>query len=81
MRGHIDANRALVGEHLEKVRGALAEGEPTAFEVAPKVFGSAFGAATGAWLFTETMAFLGHLEQRGEARRIPGDPERWALVS
>jgi hypothetical protein len=68
-----------VAEHLDKVRAVLAEGELTGYEVAPKVFGEAFGAATGPWLFTETMAFLGHLEHRGEARRIAGDPEKWAL--
>jgi glyoxylase-like metal-dependent hydrolase (beta-lactamase superfamily II) len=78
--GHLAANRALVAEHLDKVRAALSDGELTGYEVAPRVFGEAFGAATGAWLFTETMAFLGHLELRGEARRIAGDPERWTLV-
>jgi glyoxylase-like metal-dependent hydrolase (beta-lactamase superfamily II) len=81
IQGHIDANRALVEGNLEKVRGALAEDELTAYELAPRVFGDAFGEATGAWLFTETIAFLTHLEQRGEARRVPGEPERWAVAS
>ena len=80
VRGHIDANRALVAKHLETVRGALADGELTAFALAPKVFGDAFGEATGAWLFTETMAFLTHLERRGEVERRSGDPETWALI-
>ena len=80
VRGHVEANRALVASNLAKVREALAEDALTAYEVAPRVFGEAFGEATGAWLFTETIAFLTHLERRGEARRIPGDPERWALA-
>jgi glyoxylase-like metal-dependent hydrolase (beta-lactamase superfamily II) len=81
VRGHVNANRALIAEHLDAVRAALDGSELTGFELAPRVFGDAFGAATGAWLFTETMAFLGHLEQRGEVRRIAGDPERWAPAS
>ncbi len=80
VRGHIDANRALVARHLDSVRAALAEGDETAFGLAPKVFGDAFGEATGAWLFTETIAFLTHLEQRGEVRRTDGDPEHWAVA-
>ena len=75
-----DANRALVEENLQKVRQALAEDPLTAYEVAPRVFGDLFGEATGAWLFTETIAFLTHMEQRGEVRRVPGDPERWAVA-
>jgi glyoxylase-like metal-dependent hydrolase (beta-lactamase superfamily II) len=78
VRGHVNANRALVAEQLDKVRDVLRSEQLSAFEIAPRVFGDAFGAATGAWLFTETMAFLAHLEATGEAKRIPGDPERWA---
>ncbi len=78
VRGHVNANRALVEEQLGKVMDVLRADELSAFEIAPRVFGDAFGAATGAWLFTETMAFLAHLERRGDARRIAGDTERWA---
>lgn len=77
VRGHVEANKALVAEQLSKVRRLLAEETLSAFDLAPRLFGDAFGAATGAWLFTETMAFLTHLERRGEATRVPGDPERW----
>jgi glyoxylase-like metal-dependent hydrolase (beta-lactamase superfamily II) len=82
VRGHVNANRALLADLLGAVRGVLAE-ELTAFEIAPRVFGDAFGAATGAWLFTETMALLGHLEERGEARRIEdgaGGVEIWGVA-
>ncbi len=82
VRGHINANRALVEERLDAVRAVLAEGETSAYDVAPRIFGDEFGEATGAWLFTMTFAFLLHLERRGEARRLepeePGAAERWA---
>jgi glyoxylase-like metal-dependent hydrolase (beta-lactamase superfamily II) len=78
--GHVRANRELVAQQLDTVRAVLREEALSAYDIAPRVFGEAFGEATGAWLFTETMAFLGHLERRGEARRLPGDPERWAPV-
>ena len=78
VQGHVRANRELVAQQLDTVRAVLREETLSAYDIAPRVFGDAFGEATGAWLFTETMAFLGHLELRGEARRVPGDPERWA---
>ena len=70
--GHIAANRNLIEDNLARLSALLAEEPLSAFDLAPRLFGDAFGAATGAWLFTETMAFLTHLERRGEARRIPG---------
>ena len=81
VRGHVNANRALVAEQLDKVRAVLRTESLSAFDIAPRVFGDSFGAATGAWLFTETMAFLTHLEALGEARRVEGEPERWALAA
>jgi glyoxylase-like metal-dependent hydrolase (beta-lactamase superfamily II) len=78
VRGHIEANRELIATRLEGVRAALA-GEPlTAFDVARRVYGDAFSELTARWLFTKALCYLAHLEQRGEARRIGGDPERWA---
>jgi hypothetical protein len=36
---------------------------------------------TAQWLMTETLAMLQHLEVTGRARRIAGEPERWAAAS
>src|SRR4051794_12423101 len=82
VRGHVRANRQLVHERLDQVRAALAAGAAPAYELAPRIYGAAFGAATGPWLFTKVLAYLRHLELRGEARRLEaeaeGGAERWA---
>jgi glyoxylase-like metal-dependent hydrolase (beta-lactamase superfamily II) len=82
--GHIEANRALVHERLEQVVAALANGPIPAYDVAPLVYGDAFGAATGPWLFTKVLAYLTHLERTGRARRNPaqdeGGTETWAAA-
>ena len=80
VRGHIDANRALVAERLDAVRARLAAGEQTAFDIARQVYGEMFTELTARWLFTKVLCYLAHLEQRGEARRIEADPERWAAA-
>jgi glyoxylase-like metal-dependent hydrolase (beta-lactamase superfamily II) len=83
VRAHIDGNRALVSERLEKVLGAIAQpptgkGEPlTAFEIIPRIYGDELATRAGPWLLTETLAMLTHLEALGQARRLAGDTERW----
>jgi glyoxylase-like metal-dependent hydrolase (beta-lactamase superfamily II) len=82
--GHIDANRGLVNERLDQLVALLGDGPSTAFDLAPRLFGAEFGEATGAWLFTETLAFLVHLEATGRAKRLepagPGGTEQWAAA-
>jgi glyoxylase-like metal-dependent hydrolase (beta-lactamase superfamily II) len=84
VRGHVDANRSLVHERLGTLEVLLAEGPSTAFELAPRLFGAEFGEATGAWLFTETLAFLVHLEATGRAKRLEPSTEdgteRWTAA-
>jgi glyoxylase-like metal-dependent hydrolase (beta-lactamase superfamily II) len=83
VRAHIDGNRALVAERLEKARAAItppasaAERPPTAFEVVPRVYEAHTPPYAAPWLLTETLALLTHLEAKGEAQRLPGPPERW----
>jgi glyoxylase-like metal-dependent hydrolase (beta-lactamase superfamily II) len=79
VRGHVEANRALVGERLAAVRAALAGSELTAFEVVPLVHGEQLTAMTANWWLSETLCYLRHLELAGEVARRPGDPERWVL--
>jgi glyoxylase-like metal-dependent hydrolase (beta-lactamase superfamily II) len=78
VHAHIEGNRELVKDRLEKTLAAVGKGEePTAFELASRVYeGESFSAAAP-WLLTETLALLDHLEVTGRARRIAGEPERW----
>jgi glyoxylase-like metal-dependent hydrolase (beta-lactamase superfamily II) len=69
-----------VGESGEVGKSdAVEASEPlTAFEILPRVHGADLSPMTAQWLLTETLAMLRHLEVTGRARRIPGEPERWA---
>jgi glyoxylase-like metal-dependent hydrolase (beta-lactamase superfamily II) len=75
--GHIRGNRELVAGQLDAVRGALADGPRTAYDVARAVFADAYTDEMARWLLTETLAFLTHLAAIGEATRRPGSPETW----
>jgi glyoxylase-like metal-dependent hydrolase (beta-lactamase superfamily II) len=79
VHGHVEANRQLVAEMLDKSRAALAEGPGTAFELAGRIYGEALGEQTATWLLGMTRSWLTHLEQRGEARREATDgPDLYA---
>jgi glyoxylase-like metal-dependent hydrolase (beta-lactamase superfamily II) len=75
----IAANRLEIERHLERVRGALADGEPTAFEVAGEVIGAEnLSPATAAWGLQLALAYLDHLGAHGEAIEVDGaDPRCW----
>ncbi len=76
VQAHIEANRELVAQRVAATAVAIEKNPLTAYEVVPHVHGpDAVHAA--AWLLTETLCYLGHLEKIGAARREPGDPERW----
>jgi glyoxylase-like metal-dependent hydrolase (beta-lactamase superfamily II) len=77
VHAHIEGNRKLIDEHLRSALAALAEGELTAFELVPKVFGDALSSQNAQWLLSETLAFLTHLEAIGKVTRIAGETERW----
>lgn len=79
VQAHIDANRELVAQRVAATAVAIEGKALTAYEVVPLVHGpDAVHAA--AWLLTETLCYLQHLETIGAARREPGDPERWVSV-
>lgn len=78
---HIDGNRELVSERLQKTFAAIAQGDtPTAFEVVPRVYGDELLSPAAPWLLAETLAMLRHLKVSGRARLLPGEPERWQAV-
>jgi len=81
---HIDGNRALVTERVERLAATLAERGPiTAFEAVSGVHGAEPTEATGSWWLQETLCYLRHLEVGGRAvpeRSDTGGPERWRLT-
>ena len=82
VRGHVDANRALVAEHLDSVRErAGRRTSSSAFDARAAACSATPSARRPApWLFTETLAFLTHLERRGEvAPHRRATRRRWAL--
>jgi glyoxylase-like metal-dependent hydrolase (beta-lactamase superfamily II) len=77
VQGHIDANRALVNERIEKVHAVISRGATTAFDAVPDVYGQAITPLNANWWLSETLCYLIHLEREGRAERIAGEPERW----
>jgi glyoxylase-like metal-dependent hydrolase (beta-lactamase superfamily II) len=77
VHAHIQGNRELVLQHLEKVLQAVAGQEPTAFDVVGAVYGESLSQQNGQWLLSQTLGYLTYLESTSAVRRIPGEPERW----
>jgi glyoxylase-like metal-dependent hydrolase (beta-lactamase superfamily II) len=77
-----EANRALILEHLELVRAAVAVEPRTAFEVVAEIVGAEnLTPATAAWGLQMSLAYLDHLSAAGELAEIEGsDPRRWGTV-
>jgi glyoxylase-like metal-dependent hydrolase (beta-lactamase superfamily II) len=81
VQAHIDGNRELVAQRLERTLAVIGPEPITAFDAAPRIYDDIpFSSLTASWLLTETLAFLLHLEVGGRARRLPGDPERWVAT-
>jgi glyoxylase-like metal-dependent hydrolase (beta-lactamase superfamily II) len=81
VHAHIEGNRELVAARAERTLAAIASEPLTAFDAVPRIYDDIpFSPLTAPWLLTETLAFLLHLEVTGRARRIPGEPERWAVA-
>jgi glyoxylase-like metal-dependent hydrolase (beta-lactamase superfamily II) len=80
VRAHIEGNRELVRERLAKAHAAITDEALTAFDVVPLIYDVEPSSSMAAWLLTETLCMLLHLEVTGRARRIAGEQERWAAV-
>ena len=78
----IEANRRAVGERVERVRAAIADGPKTPYEVVPAMLDSDM--PTGMmlnWGLTETLCYLRHLERLGEAGAVEdSEPALWAAA-
>jgi len=77
VQGHIEANRALVHERIEKIHEVTSRGEITAFDAVPLVYGQAITPMNANWWLSETLCYLMHLERTDRVERITGEPERW----
>jgi glyoxylase-like metal-dependent hydrolase (beta-lactamase superfamily II) len=79
----IEANRRAVRERLDRVRGAIANGPRTPFEIVPEMLGADVpNPMMLSWGLSETLCYLRHLEQLGEASPVEdADPTRWALAA
>ena len=86
VQAHIDANRAAVAERVERVRGALADGAKTPFEIVPALVGTEdLTPILLNWGLNEALCYLRYLELRDEVRKLEPDaddaPERWASAA
>ncbi len=78
VHGHIDGNRKLVAERIDRTLAALGPRPRTAFEIAPEIYGEPLGPHNGRWLLTQTLSYLDHLERLGRATKRPdGEVTRW----
>ncbi|MBV9164540.1 MAG: MBL fold metallo-hydrolase [Solirubrobacterales bacterium] len=78
VRRHLEGNRALVRERLAAVAAALSEKPRTAVEMVPEVYREPLTPVNAAWLLTQTLCYLRHLELAGTVTRVPGSPaHRW----
>lgn len=76
----IEANRELAAEQLSRVRGSLQEGPKPAFDTVPDLLGDFYSAATAGWGLQLALAYLNHMEIRGEAAAGERDGQKiWSL--
>jgi glyoxylase-like metal-dependent hydrolase (beta-lactamase superfamily II) len=80
VRAHVEANRREISERVETTVAALSDGEATAFDLVPRVFGEAADGMMMSWALTLILSFLTHLEWGGRVERVTssdGRPELW----
>jgi glyoxylase-like metal-dependent hydrolase (beta-lactamase superfamily II) len=77
VRAHIEGNRSLVHERLEAVVTALGSEQRTAAEIAAEVYGEPLTPSNAAWLLSQTLCYLRHLELAGRLVHVDSEPQRW----
>jgi glyoxylase-like metal-dependent hydrolase (beta-lactamase superfamily II) len=82
---HVEANRKMVRDHIDRVRNALKSGNAkTPFELVPALFDTTdLTPMMVSWGLGEVLVYLRYLEQRDEAtkRDSDGPADRWSLVA
>jgi glyoxylase-like metal-dependent hydrolase (beta-lactamase superfamily II) len=77
---HVEANRSEVAERIDRTLAALGDGEATAYDLVPSVFGEGIDTMMMSWALTLMLCFLTHLERAGRLERVTssdGRPELW----
>jgi glyoxylase-like metal-dependent hydrolase (beta-lactamase superfamily II) len=78
VHAHIEGNRKLVATRLAAVHDGLGEGPGTALQLAQQVYEEPLTESNAAWLLTQTLCYLHHLELAGQVTPEPdGDGDRW----
>jgi glyoxylase-like metal-dependent hydrolase (beta-lactamase superfamily II) len=81
VHGHVEGNCKLVRERLDAVLSALDEQPRNALEISSEVYEEPLTESNAAWLLSQTLSYLRHLEIRGRVVHEPdGNAERWALA-
>jgi glyoxylase-like metal-dependent hydrolase (beta-lactamase superfamily II) len=82
VHAHVEANRALVAERLERVRAAVAEHSPiTAYDIVPHLYGEPLTQLTTGWRLPKTLCYLRHLAATGAVVSVQdGETERWTAA-
>jgi glyoxylase-like metal-dependent hydrolase (beta-lactamase superfamily II) len=82
VHGHVEGNRKLVQERLDRIAAALASGRKTAVQISPLIYDEPLTEYNAGWLLQETLCYLRHLELLGRvAHESEGGAEVWALVT
>ncbi len=80
VRAHVEANRREISERIDSTFAAVREGEATAYDLVPQVFGEGLDRMMMSWALTIMLCFLTHLERAGQVERVTssdGMPELW----
>jgi glyoxylase-like metal-dependent hydrolase (beta-lactamase superfamily II) len=82
VHGHIEGNRKLVQERLDRTAAALAQGRKTAVQITPDVYDEPMTDYNTGWLLQQTLCYLRHLELLGRVEHEPdGGADVWALTA
>ncbi|MCW3049910.1 MAG: fold metallo-hydrolase [Solirubrobacterales bacterium] len=83
VQAHINANRQLVAQRVQKVLDVITYDAPiTAFDAVPRVYGEPITPMNANWRLSETLCYLRHLEVTGRAERKAGGggAEVWSAI-
>jgi glyoxylase-like metal-dependent hydrolase (beta-lactamase superfamily II) len=83
VQAHINANRQLVAERVQKLLDVIAYDAPiTAFDAVPRVYGEPITPMNANWRLSETLCYVRLLEVTGRAERSEGEggTEVWSAV-
>jgi glyoxylase-like metal-dependent hydrolase (beta-lactamase superfamily II) len=76
--GHIDSTRRLVSENIDRATAAVTAQPRTAMTIALDMFREQRGARHPAWLLSQTLCYLRHLQQAGHAQQeVDGELQFW----